>query len=83
MSRPPWEGPAVSKDRECGSKQGYLSKPKTKRFVRLMSAWHREGFHLYAWLHCGLYHVGHIVPAFLRALTLDAWTARRRMPAWA
>ena len=54
-------------DRACGTKQGYLSKPEAKRVARLMSGRHREGFHLYACRQCGLWHVGHVVPATLRA----------------
>jgi hypothetical protein len=54
-------------DGECGSKQGYLSKPEAKRVARLMSARHRERFHLYDCPRCGLFHVGHVVPAFFRA----------------
>ena len=53
-------------DRECGSKQGYLTKADAKRVARLMTAQHRERFHLYACPQCGLFHVGHIVPAFFR-----------------
>lgn len=53
-------------DRECGSKQDYLSKPEAKRVARLMSVRHREGFHLYTCTQCRLFHVGHLVPALFR-----------------
>jgi hypothetical protein len=69
--------------RECGSKQGYLSKPEAKRVVRLMSARHREAFHIYACPHCRLWHVGHIVPASIRA-SLQRFPTRRawQVEAW-
>lgn len=54
-------------DRECGTKQGYLTKADAKRVARLMSSRHREGFHLYRCPHCALWHVGHVVPAVIRA----------------
>jgi hypothetical protein len=57
----------VTIDRECGTKQGYLSKAEAKRVARLMSGRYREGFHLYTCRRCGLWHVGHIVPAPIRA----------------
>jgi len=57
----------VDDDRECGSKQGYLTKADAKRVARLMTARYRERFHLYACPQCRLFHVGHLVPAFLRA----------------
>jgi hypothetical protein len=67
---------AVNIDRECGSKQGYLSKPEAKRVARLMTGRHRDGFHLYSCPHCGLWHVGHIVPAAIRA-TIQRFPTRR------
>ena len=63
-------------DRECGNKQGYLSKSEAKRVARLMSARHRDRFHLYRCPQCGLWHVGHVVPASLRA-TLERFPRRR------
>ena len=54
-------------DRECGTKQGYLTKADAKRVARLMSSRYREGFHLYRCPHCALWHVGHVVPAAIRA----------------
>lgn len=62
--------------RECGTKQGYLSKPEGKRVARLISGRHREGFHLYSCAHCGLWHVGHVVPAPLRA-AIQRFPSRR------
>ena len=58
-------------DRECGPKQSYLSKAEAKRVARLMTGRHREAFHLYTCSHCRLFHVGHVMPAFMR------------QPAWA
>jgi hypothetical protein len=66
----------VDVDRECGTKQGYLSKSEAKRVARLMSARHRDGFHLYTCPHCGLWHVGHVVPASFRAY-LERFPRRR------
>ena len=66
----------MSIDRECGSKQGYVSKADAKRVARLMSSRHREGFHLYTCPHCRLWHVGHLVPAALRA-TIQRFPTRR------
>lgn len=66
----------MSVERECGTKQGYLSKPEAKRVARLMSGRHREGFHLYSCRHCGLWHVGHVVPAALRA-AIQRFPSRR------
>jgi hypothetical protein len=63
-------------DRECGAKQGYLSKADAKRVSRLMSARYREGFHLYRCSQCHLWHVGHIVPAPIRAV-VTRFPARR------
>lgn len=54
-------------ERGCRSKQAYLSKADAKRVARLMSHRHREALHLYRCPHCGYHHVGHVVPAFLRA----------------
>lgn len=54
-------------ERECGTKQGYLSKAEAKRVARLMTSRHRDGFHLYECGHCRLWHVGHVVPASIRA----------------
>jgi hypothetical protein len=66
----------MGSDRECGTKQGYLSKLEAKRVAQLMSARNREGFHLYACAHCGLWHVGHLVPAPIRA-AIQSFPRRR------
>lgn len=58
-------------DRECGTKQGYLSKAEAKRVARMMTEWHGEALHLYTCSHCRLFHVGHVAPAW------------QRQPAWA
>jgi hypothetical protein len=75
----------VSIDRECGSKQGYLTKHDAKRVARLMTGRHADAFHLYACPHCRLWHVGHLVPQPLRAAVqrfptrrawqVEAWSA--------
>lgn len=64
------------RDRECGRKQGYLSKGQAKAVARLMSRHHREAFHLYACSWCHLYHVGHDRPAPLRA-AIERFPTRR------
>ncbi len=56
----------------CRSKQVYLSKAEAKRVAREMSRRHREALHLYSCPHCGYHHVGHVVPAYVRA-----WTSTR------
>jgi hypothetical protein len=66
----------VTIDRECGTKQGYLSKADAKRVARLMTARHRDGFHLYTCGRCGLWHVGHRQPVALRA-TIQRFPTRR------
>jgi len=50
----------------CRSKQAYLTKRDAKRVARLMTERHRDGFHLYRCPNCRTFHVGHLVPAFLR-----------------
>lgn len=54
-------------DRECGTKLGYLTKADAKRVARFMGSRHREDVHLYRCPHCALWHVGHVVPAGIRA----------------
>jgi len=66
----------VDIDRECGRKQGCLSKSEAKRVARLMSARHRDGFHLYRCPQCELWHVGHLVPAPIRA-AIERFPRRR------
>ena len=63
-------------DRECGPKQGYLSKAEAKRVARMMSARERDQLHLYRCPHCRVWHVGHVVPSVIRA-TLSRLPARR------
>ena len=53
--------------RGCVGKQQYLTKADAKRVARLMTERHREPFHQYACPNCRYFHVGHDVPAFLRA----------------
>jgi hypothetical protein len=61
------EGTSMDPERSCRSKQTYLTKAHAKAIVRLMGARHRDQFHLYGCGFCGYWHVGHLVPAFLRA----------------
>jgi hypothetical protein len=63
-------------ERGCRSKQAYLSKADAKRVVRLMGARHREAFHLYACPACRYWHVGHVVPAAIRARFVPNWERR-------
>ena len=60
-------------ERSCRSKQVYLSKDHAKAVVRLMGDRHREAFHLYRCDACRYWHVGHIVPAALRARVVANW----------
>ena len=53
--------------RSCRSKQTYLTKASAKMVVRLMRRKHVDRFHIYTCEFCGYWHVGHIIPAFLRA----------------
>jgi hypothetical protein len=57
----------VDVERSCRSKQVYLSKAHAKAIVRLMGARHRDHFHLYRCEACCYWHIGHLVPAWLRA----------------
>jgi hypothetical protein len=63
----------VNLERSCRSKQTYLTKADAKRVVRLMGARHRDAFHLYACDGCGYWHVGHAVPAVIRARIVPAY----------
>lgn len=54
-------------ERSCRSKQTYLTKAHAKAVVRFMGARHRDAFNLYRCETCGYWHVGHLVPAWLRA----------------
>lgn len=60
-------------ERSCRSKQVYLTKAHAKAISRLMSARHREALHIYACPSCRYWHVGHIVPASLRARAVENW----------
>ena len=57
----------VDEERSCRSKQVYLSKSHAKAVVRIMSARHRDQFHVYSCDACGYWHLAHLVPAWLRA----------------
>ncbi len=63
-------------DRGCRSKQVYLTKAQAKAISRSMSARHREALHIYSCPSCRYWHVGHIVPAAVRARTVDNWERR-------
>lgn len=63
-------------ERGCQSKQAYLSKADAKRVVRLMSARHRDAFHLYSCPACRFWHVAHVVPGRLRAQLVPNWSRR-------
>ena len=75
----------MSIDRECGSKQGYLTKHDAKRVARLMTGRHGTRSISTRARHCRLWHVGHLVPAPLRAAVqrfptrrawqVEAWSA--------
>lgn len=66
----------VDVERTCRAKQVYLSKAEAKRVARDMSRRHREALHLYRCPHCGYHHIGHMVPAFIRAaVTATGWAA--------
>jgi hypothetical protein len=54
------------RDRECGSKQGYLGKAQAKHVAREMTERHGEPFHIYTCSWCGLYHVPHAEPRAIR-----------------
>jgi hypothetical protein len=63
----------VNVERSCRSKQVYLAKSHAKAVVRLMGSRHREQFHLYRCDACGYWHIGHLVPAWLRARPVDSF----------
>ncbi|MES2210477.1 MAG: hypothetical protein V4515_09875 [Chloroflexota bacterium] len=63
-------------ERECGAKQGYLSKAEAKSVARMMTRRHRQALHLYRCSFCRLFHVGHVVPAPLRAAVIPFPTRR-------
>jgi hypothetical protein len=63
----------VDVERSCRSKQVYLTKSHAKAVVRVMGARHRDAFHLYRCDACRYWHVGHLVPASLRARVVPSW----------
>ena len=63
-------------ERGCRPKQAYLSKRDAKAISQLMSARNREAFHIYACPSCRYWHVGHVVPAELRARVVPRWERR-------
>lgn len=63
-------------ERGCRPKQAYLSKADAKAIARSMSARHREAFHLYRCPACRYWHVGHLVPAVIRARVVPSWERR-------
>ncbi len=66
----------VNVERGCRSKQVYLTKAHAKQVVRLMGARHRDAFHQYRCEACGYWHVGHLVPAVIRARVVPSWERR-------
>jgi hypothetical protein len=63
----------VNVERGCRPKQAYLSKRDAKAISRSMSARHREACDIYPCPSCRYWHVGHIVPAPLRARVAPSW----------
>jgi hypothetical protein len=53
--------------RGCRTKQVYMSRADARRIERVMSRRYREAFRAYACPWCGNYHLGHTVPASIRA----------------
>ena len=64
-------------DRGCRSKLAFFLKAEAKRVAQGMSRRTDEPFHLYRCPACGHYHVGHVVPAFVRSAAgaREAWLA--------
>lgn len=54
-------------ERSCRSKQVYLTRADARRIERLMSRRYRAAFRAYPCRWCGNYHLGHTVPASVRA----------------
>jgi len=69
-------------ERGCRPKQAYLSKRDAKAISRSMSARHREAFHVYACPSCRYWHVGHVIPAALRARLAPAFERRAVHLGW-
>jgi hypothetical protein len=63
----------VDVERGCRSKQVYLTRAHAKQVARLMGARHRDAFHQYRCAGCGYWHVGHLVPAVIRARVVPRW----------
>jgi hypothetical protein len=61
------EGASMDVERSCRSKQVYLTKAHAKAVVRFMGTRHRNEFNLYRCEACSYWHVGHLMPAWLRA----------------
>ena len=59
----------------CRAKQVYLTKGHAKSVARLMARRHRDRFHLYRCPNCGYFHVGHLIPAVLRAAGRRSYAA--------
>lgn len=62
-------------NRGCRSKLAFFLKTEAKRVAQGMSRRSGEPFHLYRCPNCGHYHVGHLVPAPVRAATTAAVAA--------
>jgi hypothetical protein len=58
-------------ERSCRSKQTYLTRSDARRIERLMSRRYREAFRAYACQWCNAYHLGHTVPASIRARRVE------------
>lgn len=54
-------------ERSCRSKQVYLTRADARRIERVMSRRYRDAFRAYSCHWCGNYHLGHTVPASVRA----------------
>ncbi len=67
----------------CHGKWVYFSKAEAKRIARLMTRCVGEEFHLYHCPNCGCFHVGHLLPAFLREQAAAASIAPGPAPVFA
>ena len=59
--------------RGCRSKQTYLTRADARRIERVMSRRYHEAFRAYPCRWCGYYHLGHTVPAAIRAQLVPAF----------
>jgi hypothetical protein len=57
----------VDIDRGCRAKKAWFDKAEAKRIAQDMTRRYRKQFHLYRCPHCAHDHVGHLVPAPVRA----------------